>query len=95
MLGAGDTKKPPTREVSMCGRLSVPFCGLGPVYNFADAKAYFDANRAIHRKFVEMAGNRFLLEMFDMVWGKVMAFPFMLQLRTSILLNLWAITWRS
>ena len=61
----------------------------------ADAKAYFDANRAIHRKFVEMAGNRFLLEMFDMVWGKVMAFPFMLQLRTSILLSLWAITWRS
>jgi hypothetical protein len=42
-----------------------------------------------------MAGNRFLLEMFDMVWGKVTAFPFMLQLRTSILLNLWAITWRS
>ena len=61
----------------------------------ADAKAYFDANRAIHRKFVEMAGNRFLLEMFDIVWGKVMAFPFMLQLRTSILLSLWEITWRS
>lgn len=40
----------------------------------ADAKAYFDANRAIHRKFVEMAGNRFLLEMFDMIWGKAMAF---------------------
>ena len=40
----------------------------------ADAKAYFDANRTIHRKFVEMAGNRFLLEMFDMVWGKAMAF---------------------
>lgn len=39
-----------------------------------DAKAYFDANRAIHRKFVEMAGNRFLLEMFDMIWGKAMAF---------------------
>jgi DNA-binding GntR family transcriptional regulator len=40
----------------------------------ADARAYFDANRAIHRKFVEMAGNRFLLEMFDMIWGKAMAF---------------------
>ena len=39
-----------------------------------DARAYFDANRNIHRKFVEMAGNRFLLDMFDMIWGKAMAF---------------------
>lgn len=38
------------------------------------AKAYFEANRNIHRKFVELAGNRFLLEMFDMIWGKAMAF---------------------
>lgn len=35
---------------------------------------YFAANRNIHRAFVEMAGNRFLLEMFDMIWGKAMAF---------------------
>ena len=35
---------------------------------------YFTANRSIHRAFVEMAGNRFLLEMFDMIWGKAMAF---------------------
>lgn len=39
-----------------------------------DAKDYFDANRNIHRKFVELAGNRFLLDMFDMIWGKAMAF---------------------
>lgn len=38
------------------------------------AAAYFDANRNIHRAFVARAGNRFLLEMFDMVWGKAMAF---------------------
>lgn len=38
------------------------------------AQAYFHANRTIHRAFVEAAGNRFLLEMFDMIWGKAMAF---------------------
>ncbi len=38
------------------------------------AAAYFDANRNIHRAFIERAGNRFLLEMFDMIWGKAMAF---------------------
>ena len=37
-------------------------------------QAYFEANRNIHRKFVSMAGNRFLLEMFDTIWGKAMAF---------------------
>lgn len=35
---------------------------------------YFVANRAIHRSFMEAAGNRFLLEMFDMIWGRAMAF---------------------
>lgn len=39
-----------------------------------DVRAYFDANRNIHRKFVELAGNRFLVDMFDMIWGKAMAF---------------------
>ena len=39
-----------------------------------DARTYFEANRNIHRAFVERAGNRFLLEMFDMIWGKAMAF---------------------
>ncbi len=38
------------------------------------ARAYFEANRNIHRAFVEVAGNRFLLDMFDMIWGKAMAF---------------------
>jgi len=38
------------------------------------ARSYFEANRNIHRAFVEMANNRFLLEMFDMIWGKAMAF---------------------
>ncbi len=38
------------------------------------ARGYFEANRNIHRAFVERAGNRFLLEMFDMIWGKAMAF---------------------
>lgn len=37
-------------------------------------RAYFEANRNIHRAFVERAENRFLLEMFDMIWGKAMAF---------------------
>lgn len=35
---------------------------------------YFMANRTIHRSFMEAAGNRFLLEMFDMIWGRAMAF---------------------
>ena len=35
---------------------------------------YFMANRAIHRAFMEAAGNRFLLEMYDMIWGRAMAF---------------------
>ena len=38
------------------------------------ARAYFEANKSIHRAFMELAGNRFLLEMFDMIWGKAMAF---------------------
>lgn len=39
-----------------------------------NTRAYFSANRNIHRAFVAEAGNRFLLEMFDMIWGKAMAF---------------------
>ncbi len=39
-----------------------------------DARGYFEANRAIHRAFVEQCDNRFLLEMFDMIWGKASAF---------------------
>ena len=35
---------------------------------------YFTANRNIHRAFVEASGNRLLLEMFDNIWGRAMAF---------------------
>lgn len=35
---------------------------------------YFSANRNIHRAFVEATGNRPLLEMFDNIWGRAMAF---------------------
>lgn len=38
------------------------------------ARAYFEANRNIHRQFVVLAENRYLTEMFDMIWGKAMAF---------------------
>jgi len=37
-------------------------------------REYFEANRRIHRKFVELANNRYLLEMFDVTWSKAMAF---------------------
>ena len=40
----------------------------------ATARTYFEANRNIHRKFVELAENRYLLEMFDMIWGKANSF---------------------
>lgn len=35
--------------------------------------AYFKANRNIHRRFIELTGNRFLLEMLNITWGKAMA----------------------
>lgn len=35
---------------------------------------YFIANRNIHRAFMELANNKFLLDMFDTIWGKAMAF---------------------
>ncbi len=38
-------------------------------------RAYFEANRNIHRAFVERAQNRFLLDMFNMIWGKAQVFP--------------------
>lgn len=41
---------------------------------------YFEANRNIHRRFVELANNRYLLEMFDMTWGKAMAFQLFAQI---------------
>ncbi len=38
-------------------------------------RTYFEANRNIHRTFVELAQNRFLLDMFNMIWGKAQVFP--------------------
>ena len=37
-------------------------------------QAYFDANRNIHRRFVELVDNRYLLEMFDNIWNRGTAF---------------------
>lgn len=37
-------------------------------------EAYFNANRAIHRRFVELVDNRYLLEMFDNIWNRGIAF---------------------
>ncbi len=46
----------------------------------ASIRDYFEANRNIHRRFVELANNRYLLEMFDMTWGKAMAFQIFAQI---------------
>lgn len=32
--------------------------------------AYFEANRNIHRRFLELSGNRYLTEMFDNIWNR-------------------------
>lgn len=45
------------------------------------AREYFEANRNIHRRFVELANNRYLLEIFDMTWGKAMAFRLFAQIQ--------------
>ena len=37
-------------------------------------EAYFNANRIIHRRFVELVDNRYLLEMFDNIWNRGIAF---------------------
>lgn len=33
-------------------------------------RAYFEANRNIHRKIVEVTGNRYLIDMFDNIWNR-------------------------
>ena len=33
-------------------------------------RAYFDANRKIHRRMVELADNRYLIKMFDNIWNR-------------------------
>lgn len=37
-------------------------------------RAYFKANQAIHRVFVEATGNRYLLELFDTIWNRSTSF---------------------
>lgn len=37
-------------------------------------RAYFEANRNIHRRFVELVENRYLLEMFDNIWNRGISF---------------------
>ncbi|MDA4844958.1 GntR family transcriptional regulator [Hoeflea poritis] len=33
-------------------------------------RAYFEANRKIHRRLVELSDNRYLIEMFDNIWNR-------------------------
>lgn len=40
----------------------------------SSVKAYFDANRNIHRKFVELVDNRYLTEMFDNIWNRATSY---------------------
>lgn len=35
---------------------------------------YFQANRTIHRRFVELADNRYLVEMFDNLWNRAVSY---------------------
>jgi DNA-binding GntR family transcriptional regulator len=35
---------------------------------------YYEANKAIHRSFVVNAGNKYLLEMFDLMWNRSVSF---------------------
>jgi len=37
-------------------------------------QAYFEANRAIHRKFVEVIDNVYLLDMFDNIWNRAVSY---------------------
>lgn len=37
-------------------------------------EAYFEANKAIHRAFVEATNNRYLLDFFDNIWGRGYSF---------------------
>ena len=44
---------------------------------------YFEANRTIHRAFVEHTRNPFLLEMFDMIWNRTSALHIFSELDTG------------
>ena len=37
-------------------------------------RAYFEANRTIHRSFVELIDNVYLLEMFDNIWNRAVSY---------------------
>lgn len=37
-------------------------------------QAYFEANRAIHRKFIELIDNVYLLEMYDNIWNRAASY---------------------
>ena len=41
---------------------------------YLTARAYYDANRDIHRSFVSATRNQFLLEMFDLIWNRGLSF---------------------
>lgn len=45
-------------------------------------RAYFEANRKIHRRFVELVDNRYLLEMFDSVWNRAVSFQLFAAIET-------------
>lgn len=40
----------------------------------ATVRAYFEANRKIHRVFVELTNNRYLVEMFDNIWNRATSY---------------------
>lgn len=46
-------------------------------------QAYFNTNMAIHRSFVEAAGNRYLLEFFDNIWTRGLSFTLFATIRES------------
>lgn len=42
--------------------------------SYRNPRAYYDANREIHRSFVSSTKNQFLLEMFDLIWNRGLSF---------------------
>jgi DNA-binding GntR family transcriptional regulator len=41
---------------------------------FENVKSIYEANRLIHRSFVELSDNKYLLEMFDVMWNRSLSF---------------------
>lgn len=44
-------------------------------------RAYFEANRSIHRAITAASGNRFLVEQFDNIWGRGSSFALFADIR--------------